>query len=370
MITIALHNMAGEEWTAGGVVQEVFLQALRGLPEEKPSLRLTVWKETPERVIAPFRTMVDDVICLPSSGSDARNEVLKQNGVDVFVSLPIESALMVNVPRIVWIYDFQHRHYPENFSLEELERRDRLFKAHADSSSLLLIYSQSVMKDLKEFAARALARARLLRFVPHIPTECYARTAEDTHSRYGLPERFFLMPNHFLPHKNHRVVVEALGQLAARGCRPVVVCTGRRQTPAAERLAERCRYYGVSNQFVCLDVVPREDYFHLLRASLAVINPSRFEGFGLSVAEAKYLGKRAILADIPVMREHEISDAFYAAPDAPDEWANHMKRIWENPAIPLLDFDKLLDVYLCDQRMFGEKLLKLCDDAIEHNFKA
>ena len=43
---------------------------------------------------------------------------------------------------------------------------------------------------------------------------------------HGLPERFIFMPNQFWPHKNHRLVVEALGRLASGGERPCIAASG------------------------------------------------------------------------------------------------------------------------------------------------
>lgn len=330
MITIALHHMGGEQWTAGLIVQEMLLQALRSLPAPRPCVKLTVWKETPGRDIEAFRPLVDEVICLPATGGKERAEVLKRHGVDVFFSLPTESALDLNIPRIVWMYDFQHRHYPENFTTAEVARRNHLFKAHAASADRILIYSQTVMDDLAAVAPESIERACLLRFVPYIPSNCCETAPEEVRLRHGLPERFFFLPNHFLPHKNHAVVIDALGHLAAGGSRPVVVCTGQDKAPLAETLAARCNKLSIEKQFMRLGLVSRGDYFQLLRQSVALINPSLFEGFGLSVAEAAGLGKRALLSDIPVLREHDAPRAGYFAPDDYLELASKMAALWDD----------------------------------------
>lgn len=363
MITIAFHHMGGEQWTAGLVVQELMLRALRSLPEPRPSIFLTAWKETPERDMVPFLPLINNVICLPPTNGNARTRALRQNNVDVFISLPTETALTIDLPRIVWIYDFQHRHFPEYFQPSETHRMDRLFSENSASANRILIYSQAVMDDLAKFCPEALSRARLIRFVPHLPLEVFGPASSGVPLHYKLPERFFILPNRFLPHKNHAVIVEALGQLAKAGCTPVVVCTGHDQTPTAEAIVARCRELGIENSFIRLGVVPRHDYFELLRHSVAMLNPSRFEGFGLSVAEAKYLGKQTILSDLPVMREHAVPNAIYATPYSPDEWATHMKAVWEHPLSPPRPQGELQNLYFNDQKLFGKQILALCMDA-------
>ncbi|MEI6809727.1 MAG: glycosyltransferase family 1 protein [bacterium] len=370
MITIALHHMGGEQWTAGLIVQEMLLQALHSLPAPRPCVKLTVWKETPERDIEAFRSLVDEVICLPAAGGKERAEVLGRHGVDVFFSLPTESALDLNIPRIVWMYDFQHRHYPENFSTAEVNRRDRLFKAHAASADRILIYSQAVMTDLAAVAPESIGRARLVRFVPHIPPNCCEMAPGEICLRYGLPERFFFLPNHFLPHKNHAIVIEALGHLAACGRKPAVVCTGQDKTLVAETLAARCGKLSIEKQFIRLGLVPRGDYFQLLRKSVALINPSLFEGFGLSVAEAAGLGKKVLLSDIPVLREHDAPRAEYFAPDDSLELASKMAALWDDASTgfcrdPAAERQALARLSV-RRDLFGMNVMRIAQEAVEN----
>ena len=63
-------------------------------------------------------------------------------------------------------------------------------------------------------------------------------------------------------------------------------------------------------------MVPREDLYQLIRQSLAVLQPSLFEGWSTTVEEAKSIGKQIILSDLPVHREQVESGArFFDAND-------------------------------------------------------
>jgi len=73
-----------------------------------------------------------------------------------------------------------------------------------------------------------------------------------------------------------------------------VVCTGkffdrRDPAPTAKLLATISRP-GLREQFFLLGLVPHDDVYGLMRQSIAVINPSLFEGWSTSVEEAKSLG--------------------------------------------------------------------------------
>jgi glycosyltransferase involved in cell wall biosynthesis len=100
---------------------------------------------------------------------------------------------------------------------------------------------------------------------------------------YSLPDRFFLISNQFWTHKNHLVVFEALKILRERSVFPVVVCTGSlydfRQPDYSNTILQAIHKLGVARQVNLLGLIPRPDQIQLLRRSLAVIQPSLFEGW-------------------------------------------------------------------------------------------
>jgi glycosyltransferase involved in cell wall biosynthesis len=63
-----------------------------------------------------------------------------------------------------------------------------------------------------------------------------------------------------------------------------------------------------------LGVVPHAEVYALMRQSVALLQPSLFEGWSTSVEEAKSLGKRVILSDIAVHREQDPPQARLFAP--------------------------------------------------------
>jgi len=65
-----------------------------------------------------------------------------------------------------------------------------------------------------------------------------------------------------------------------------------------------------------------------MRQSVCVLNPSLFEGFGLSVDEANCLGKRVLLSDLPVFREQAHPDAAYFEPTRLSELVEKMAETW------------------------------------------
>jgi glycosyltransferase involved in cell wall biosynthesis len=158
----------------------------------------------------------------------------------------------------------------------------------------------------------------VLRFVSAVQEQTAPTAAQTLASAYQLPERYIFLPNQFWRHKNHDVVVEALGIAKAQALHITVVCTGgtadRRHPGHFDALLARAAQLGVTDAFRVLGVVPYADVKALARQCAAVLNPSFFEGWSTTVEEAKALGKAVILSDIPVHREQSPARATYFEP--------------------------------------------------------
>jgi hypothetical protein len=59
-----------------------------------------------------------------------------------------------------------------------------------------------------------------------------------------------------------------------------------------------------------------------------VLNPSRFEGFGLSVEEARAVGKRLLLSNLPPHREQDPPAATWFDPDQIDDVEAKLEAAW------------------------------------------
>jgi hypothetical protein len=62
-----------------------------------------------------------------------------------------------------------------------------------------------------------------------------------------------------------------------------------------------------------------------MRRSLAVIQPSLFEGWSTVVEDARVLGKTILLSDISVHKEQNSPSAIFFKPDSSQELANHLE---------------------------------------------
>lgn len=372
-INIAFQHFGTKSWTAGNAVFELIADALRRMGADRPFLSLCVWENKPEDEWMEDAAFADRVIRFPSTHKpNELTSLLGKTGVDCFFSIPTDTALEIALPRLAWFYDFQHVHYPENFTDAEVQRLTRLYAAHAATASRILIYSNAVERDFANAFPEALGRVRRVRFVPRIPDEIWNNFGEKIHDVYALPEQFVLLPNRFHAYKNHGIVLDALRILAARGIRPVVACTGwmpvQHETWLHDLLRNREKW-NLTNQFRILGKIPRLDVLRLMRQSRAVLNPSLFEGFGLSAAEALLLGRPMLASDLPALREHLLpagsSMRFFDPTDSKD-LASLLGDVWQSGsgAANADDFKNLEAQYKQARHVFAQAFLTIALDSL------
>jgi glycosyltransferase involved in cell wall biosynthesis len=223
------------------------------------------------------------------------------------------------IATVAWIPDFQHVHLPGLFTDEERQVRDRYFMDLCSRSDEIIVSSRSALLDLESFAPQYAQKAHVLHFVASHTQSGANLPLPALQRKYKFAGPFFLLPNQFWEHKNHRLVIDALALLKLRGQTVLVLATGgardHRNPKFFESLMKHAELHGVTEQFRVLGVIPFADLSGLMTSAVALINPSHFEGWSTSVEEAKSAGKCILLSDIPVHREQAPARGVYFPAD-------------------------------------------------------
>lgn len=296
------------------------------------------------------------------------NDFLEANRVDVAFGSWWQypgASVFPSVRMCAWIHDFQFLHLPEFYDDASLQSTRRGIRRTVDVADRVVVSSHDALKDLLSSTPGAAPKARVLPFVADIPDQVYACDPKVVVRQYHLPTKFIYLPNQFWQHKNHRLVLDALHILSARGVRPYVVCTGlphdsKRQAHFAELLkqvAER----GQREQMIFLGLLPIDHVKALMRQAICVLNPSLFEGWSSTVEEAKSLGKRLVLSDLPVHREQNPPATIFFDPQDPENLALKLEAVWrESDPGPDLPLEATARQALPDRkRQFGEAFLNI-----------
>ncbi|MBD1835871.1 glycosyltransferase family 4 protein [Cyanobacteria bacterium FACHB-472] len=328
-IHICLNMVGGSGWLGGVLYIQNLARVIATLPsEEKANLKLTVAVHDKDlNLIEPARGYVNHIYAT----SKLQRAYLKACNVLAekvsFIPLNLLNPQKVDFlyPAIAgtrtpyqwggWIPDFQHYHLPNLFSLEEIEQRNKDHQQIASAAPVIVLSSQMAQQDFKHLYPDAASRSVVMNFVSCPEPEWFELDPKTTQKKYQLPDKFFLVSNQFWKHKDHAVVIEALGLLKKQGITPTVVCTGSatdyRNPDYYNQLLARIKDLGIGEQVRLLGLIPRVDQIQLMRRCLAVIQPSLFEGWSTVVEDARSLGKPMLLSDFPVHLEQNPPDSHF-----------------------------------------------------------
>jgi glycosyltransferase involved in cell wall biosynthesis len=351
-VRIAFEIMGGNLWTAGIVYQKNLFRLLKSyrgaaidvyvvakdgkqlLDSEAEELGAPCIADQPngpqEKTALPPPYLSSQVSC---KREKFLTEMLKARNIDVFVGSPY-ALDSVSIPTVSIAPDFQHRRLPENFSLIELDQRNAWFEQAFSASKFLVVPGEDVFRDCQQWYPEHISKVQIHHPIAYIDEQVFSRNPVEVVEKFSLPKKYFIVPNQFWKHKNHDVVWKALQSLATTHPEICVVCTGTthdyRFPDHFARLWQLAAELGISQMIRYIGVIPHADLLQLMRYSLALINPSEFEGFAMSVDEAKHLGTRTILSDIAVHHEGLVPDAEYFQFDDASALTALLKHRWES----------------------------------------
>lgn len=351
MIRVAFTLIGGKNWTGG---YNYLLNLLRVITQRRPGVLQPVMffgTDVDTKDAAPFR-LIDgvEIVTSPLMNGSRRNASLLRSlvlGVDpatrhlfhehgievVFENAQFHGARL-GIPAIAWIPDFQHRELPHLFSQSAWWRRELGFRAQIAAGRTIMLSSNDARDACERHYPATLGRTHVVRFA--VPSEHRPDTAEVCRVResHGLPERYFYLPNQFWQHKNHLLVLDALALLKQKHPDIVVAASGKQLDPYKPghfpRILSRLVEADLKDQFRLLGLIPYEHIPPLMLGSVAVLNPSLFEGWSTTVEEARALQVSMVLSDLPVHKEQAEGLArFFDRTSAPS-LADALRQAWQD----------------------------------------
>lgn len=240
------------------------------------------------RVIAKIRTnekRLEDI---------ARKEIQrfidkKQINIFFFPASIIYPEGLTNVKTVATVYDLQHKHFPENFSQTVLNFRDERYRYLAKNADHIISISDYTRDEfIDEYT------------IPKekITTTLLGPNGEDVGEKITLPKRYIFYLAAFWPHKNHRMLVEALGELQDEFLDLHLVFTGvAKKKRVREELEHTITKYKLENKVHFLGFVSDKELTYIHQHAALLVFPSSFEGFGMPIIEAFKYGVPVIAAD-------------------------------------------------------------------------
>jgi glycosyltransferase involved in cell wall biosynthesis len=246
------------------------------------------------------------------------------------------------LPWIGYIPDLQHKRLPHWFSERERRARDKVFSRILAEAPAVVVNSAAVVKDIEEFYPNRKGRIFALPFCPPVNLWRHSNpSGSEVRATYHLPARYFMVSNQFWIHKSHETVFMALRHVRDAGHDVRLVCTGNtfdyRWPEHFKNLEGIIEANDLRDYIHILGVIPKSDQLAIMRESLAVVQPTLFEGGpgGGSVYDAVSINKPSIVSDIPVNREIDIGVVrFFAAGSAEDLAGEMVNMLVTPPEMP------------------------------------
>jgi glycosyltransferase involved in cell wall biosynthesis len=240
--------------------------------------------------------------------SNARSLDQIKNSEDIDVFLPSIHPLPTSLPYVTYWPDCQPKHFPKFFDEDAQRVRDERIFSLFCTGKPMIINSLSAKMDMVKFYDADPSHIFNLPFAPIIEFEKLIPHPE-LRLKYGLNRKYFLISNQFWIHKSIETAIEA-GLIAKnKGLDVDLVFTGRMEEPRKpgyiDQLREMVVDLDLGDTIKFLGYIPKKDQIEIMKGSIAVIQPTLFEGGpgGGAVYDAFSLGIRAIVSDIPVNRE-------------------------------------------------------------------
>ena len=266
----------------------------------------------------------------------------KQPKIDFLYPNYIDAIKVEGLKKVNWIPDFQEEHLPQFFSKEEISRRKHIQKEVYSLGDLVVLSSNDARNDYNKLYPNAKAKPYVLSFAVTHP-DFKKLSSKLILEKYKLASSYFFSPNQFWAHKNHIVVLKAVKYLKDLGVHVIVAFSGKetdfRNAENFNSLKSYVKQYELEKHIRFLGFIDREEQLCLLDNSIAVIQPSLFEGWSTVVEDARALNKFIILSGLDVHQEQINENVHFFNPKNEKELAKILNRYYvEKPKTVILDY--------------------------------
>ncbi len=272
-------------------------------------------------------------------------DAIRKNGVDLLMLLsPNLQAFSFRVPFVVPIFDLNHRlqpEFPEVSAFGETNSREYFYINTCRFATLVLVDLEKGKADVLRFYGNFIDedRIRILPYYPPIEGRAQPDSPElmRVRNKYNLPLRYFFYPAQFWPHKNHKLILQAIKLIADQtgDAVSVVFCGAYWSYVMAtnfKELMELAGQLGIADRVRYLGSVPDEDMAALYSLSAGLVMPTFFGPTNIPPLEAWHFGRPVITSDIEGLREQNGEASLLIDPRSPQALAEAMRKLWIDEA--------------------------------------
>lgn len=280
-----------------------------------------------------FLSLLADI---PAKRLITRKERRMMEDIDLFYSPIISTfpSFFCEKPFVFTLHDLQEKYFPEFFPFFERLKRHLVNFRLANRAFRIVCESEAVKRDIIHFLG---IQDDKIRVIPAPPMNQFLNISESgtdsleiVRRKYELPRDFLFYPAQFWPHKNHKLLFEALKLLHRRFPELKLILTGSKGS-ALEQLEALARDLGLSNSVAFLGYLPTEELMGIYRLSKMLVMPSLFESISIPIFEAFSLKVPVVCSNVTSLPD-QIGDAgLLFDPHSVDDLAAKIEMLLQDP---------------------------------------
>ena len=253
-------------------------------------------------------------------------------GVDVIHAPAYTAPLWSRIPVVLTIHDVSYERHPEWYPYQRDVLRRMFYRRSARAAAQVLTDSEFSANEIT--AAYRIPRAR----ITVAPLGVSDRFAPADHDDDGLPAGittpFLLHVGDLHERRNLAMLVDAmLDAQRRRGMLPLSLVLAGVDRGVGDDLRARARKGHSPDAVVCLGTVTDTQLVTLYRDAVALVYPSRYEGFGLPVLEAMACGTPVVASRAASIPEVLGDAGVLLDPDDGPGWTAAITRMTEDESM-------------------------------------
>jgi glycosyltransferase involved in cell wall biosynthesis len=239
------------------------------------------------------------------------------------------SSLIPQARSVLVLHDLQFRRYPEYWSRFRYFQRAFFLPISIFLAKRVVAISKFTRSELELFYPFGAHKVSVI--YNYCNFSKYDGEVDPGECEKNLNAPFFLSVSSLAPHKNIDCLIRAFASIVEQGFNFKLVLVGSRER-AGDSTIKMIEAYNLDDRVVFTGHLPDRCLASLYQLCTAFVSPSKYEGFGIPIAEALYFDKPTLLSDISICREIAGDFALYFHPDRPEELVAAMREVIVHPA--------------------------------------
>jgi len=285
---------------------------------------------------------------------------LSKNNINI-VTHSVTLGNQDKIKIITWIPDMQQFYLKFDYNKIDSKKKIKQYLEYIKYSNKILFSSYTEKnKFLSLFKINKNIQTVVIHNLPTLIKKNDFISLKELRNKFCFKKQFFFIPNQFWEHKNHLFLFKVIKSL--KNSNYLFIFSGELSDYRNQHHVRKILFFikknKLDNKILILNNIKYNEVISLMINSIAVINPSLYEGWSTTVEEAKIYMKRLIISNIDVHKEQVSRNSFFFDLDNPKSLLNKINKI-KNLTKKKFNYSIISRNYLVKQKKFKNELFKL-----------